>query len=228
MTARGQANLLGFAAAVVVVTTATVAGVALANDALADTDRQPAAEHAAERLATHLVSAEASHTRGRNVLRADRAATLTAADLDAAVPPARTRPLSVSLGGDILVERGGDAGGTNGAVRVERRVRVERAVDRTERVDLAGGATVTLPDHTGQVVVRIDTAPTRTVRTVRADGRVVLTDPSGLSGRYVVRVPDVRPLTLRFESGGYRRGTARVSWTATNASVERLVVSVGG
>ena len=226
MTGRGQANLLGFAAAVVVVATVTVTGVALASDALADADRQPGATHAAERLATHLIAADATHTRDRNVLRADRTATLTAADLDAAVPPIRGRPVSVSLGGDTLVERGGvDARHAGGAVRVERRVRVERAVDRTQRVDLATRGSLTLPDHTGRLVIRLDT--TRTVRTVRADGRVVLHDPSGLSGRYVVGVPEVRPLTVEFESDDGEAGTVQVSWTATNASVEELVVRVG-
>lgn len=226
MTARGQANLLGFAAALVVVATATVTGVALAGDALADADRQPEATRAAERLAEHLVGADATHTRERNVLRGERTANLTAADIDAAVPPVRGRSLSVTLGGDPVVERG-DADGAGGAVRIERRVRVERAVDRTERVDLTARDTVTLPDHTGRIVVRVDTARTRTVRTVRADGRVVLSDPSGLSGRYVVVVPDVRPLDIGVGSSGYRSGTVQVSWTATNASVERLVVSVG-
>lgn len=228
MTARGQANLLGFAAAVVVVVTVTVTGVAVASDALGDADRTPKSTHAAERLATHLVAADAAHTRDRNVLRADRTAALTDDDLDAAVPPVRDRSLSVSLGGDTLVERGDtDVRPTDGAVQVDRRVRVERAVDRSRRVDLATQGSVTLSDHTGRLVVRIDTDRTRTVRTVRADGRVVLHDPSGLSGRYVVSVPETRPLTVGFESDGDGPGTASVSWTATNASVERLVVSVG-
>jgi len=228
VTARGQANLLGFAAAVVVVVTVTVTGVAVASDALGDADRTPKSTHAAERLATHLVAADAAHTRDRNVLRADRTAALTDDDLDAAVPPVRGRSLSVTLGGDILVERGDtDVRPTDGAVQVDRRVRVERAVDRSRRVDLATQGSVTLSDHTGRLVVRIGTDRTRTVHTVRADGRVVLHDPSGLSGRYVVSVPETRPLTVGFESDGGGPGAVDVSWTATNASVERLVVSVG-
>lgn len=225
MTARGQANLLGFAAAVVVVAAVTVVGVAIADDALADADRQPKATHAAEQLATHLVAADAAHTRGRNVLRAAPSRNLTATALDAAVPPVRGRSLSVALDGDTIVERG-DA--TDGAARVERQVRVERAVERTRRIDLGGRNAVTLADHTGRIVVRIDTERTRTVHTVRADGRVVLHDPSGLSGGYVVAVPETRPLTLGFESDGAGPGTVRVTWTATNASVGELVVTVGG
>lgn len=228
MTARGQANLLGFAAAVVVVATVTVTGVALASDALADADRQPTATHAAERLATHLIAADAAHTRDRNVLSADPTRNLTAAELDAAVPPVRGRSLSITLGGDTVVERDGDAPRTDDAVRAERRVRVERAVNRTKRVDLRTRRTLTLPDHTGRVVMRIDTEPTRTVRTVRADGRVILHDPSGLSGRYVAGVPAARPLTLEVESDGDGPGTVGVSWTETNATAAELVVRVGG
>jgi hypothetical protein len=228
VTARAQANLLGFAAAVVVVTTVTVTGVAIASDALADADREPRATHAAERLATHLVAADAAHTRDRNVLRAGDTANLTASDLDDAVPPIRDRSFSIVLGGDTLVERdNGDARRTDDTVRVERRVRVERAVDRSRRVDLTTRGSATLADHTGRFVLRIDTERTRTVRTVRADGRVVLHDPSGLSGRYVVSAPETRPLTVGFESDGDGPGTVHVMWTATNASVERLVVSVG-
>jgi hypothetical protein len=228
VTARGQANLLGFAVAVVVVAAVAVTGVAIASDALADADRQPGATHAAERLTTHFVAADAAHTRGRNVLRAAPVANLTAADLDAAVPPVRGRPIAVALGGDTLVERDGAAARrTDSAVRVERRVRVERSVTRTQRADLTARGAVTLPDHAGPVVIRIDTERTRTVRTVRADGRVVLHDPSGLSGRYAVTVPDTRPLTLDVGSDGDGPGTVQVSWTATNASVEELVVRVG-
>ena len=103
---RAQANLLGFAAAVVIVVTVTVAGAALAGDALADADRQPAAAHAADRLSAHLVAADATHTREANVLRADRTANLTLDDLDGEVPPARGRAVAVSLGGETVVERG--------------------------------------------------------------------------------------------------------------------------
>jgi hypothetical protein len=235
VTDRAQANLLGFAAAVIVVVTVTVTGVALASDALGDADRQPAATHAAERLAAHLVAADAAHTRGRTVLRAGRAANLTLGDIDRAVPPIRDRPVSVSLGGETVVEReavdaevGGDASGSVTPVRVTRRVRVERDIDRTARVDLTAASGRTLPDHTGRIVVRIETARTRTVHTVRADGRVVLSDPSGLSGRYVVAVPDVRPLSIAVGSDGDGSGRVTLWWTATNTSVERLVVRVGG
>lgn len=235
MTTRAQANLLGFAAAVVVVVTVTVAGAALAGDALTDADRQPAAAHAAERLSAHLVAADAAHTREANVLRADRTANLTPADLDREVPPVRGRAVAVSLGGETVVERGavGGAAGEGvarsvGSIWVERRVRVERAVERSARIDLAERSGHTLPEHTGRLVVRIDPRGARTVHTVRADGRVVLHDTAGLSGRYLVRVPDVHPLSVDVGSDGDGPGAVTLSWTATNASAEQLVVRIGG
>ncbi|MGQ4554558.1 DUF7263 family protein [Halobellus sp. GM3] len=259
MTARAQANLLGFATAVVVITAVTVAGVALADDALADVDRDPGRAHAAERLAAFLVDGDAPHTRRSNALRSAAVSNLTASDLDEAVPPVRGRPVRVSLGGDVLVDRdgstdsiGGPAAEAAGGVRspsdargqpsaqraavtrIERRVRVERAVRRSERVDLSERRRIELDEHVGEVTVTIAPggAP---VRTVRAGGRVVLHDSAGLAGRYAFDPPRTRPLAVEFEpsgsaaSGLSRRaaGTATVTWTATNASVERLAVIVG-
>jgi hypothetical protein len=229
VTARGQANLVGFAVAILVVVTVTVAGVALANDALVDADRTPARTHAAERLAAHLVHGEAAHTRERNVLRAAAADNLTAADLNSAVPPVRGRPIRVAVGGNVVLDRGDPTRGEY--ARIERRVRVERDVPRSASVDLTEDRRLVLPDHAGQVAIRIETDRVPRVTTVRAGDRVVLHDPTGLDGRYTFRPPATQPLPVSFEveSGLRGRGTATatVSWTATNASVESLEVTVG-
>ncbi|WP_336021771.1 DUF7263 family protein [Halobellus salinisoli] len=228
--ARAQANLVGFAVAILVVTTVTVAGGALANDALIDADRHPATAHAAERLAEHLVDADATHTRAENDLDQSAVSNLTAADLDEAVPPVRGRPIRVTLGGDVLVERGSadsDAGGES--VVVERRVLVTRDVPRTEQVALdEARRVVVLDDHDGRLVIDVDSSGPHNVRTIIAGGRVVLHEPSGLDGRYAVAVPRQYPLRVAFESGGYGGGTATVDWTARNASAERVEVRVGG
>ncbi|MFD1684378.1 DUF7263 family protein [Halobellus litoreus] len=225
---RAQANLIGFAVALVVVTTVTVAGATLANDALADADRQPGATRAAEALAAHLVDADATHTRRRNALRASAVSNLTAADLDDAVPALRGRSVRVSLGEAVLVDREGEDVPDDGRpVVVDRRVRVERWTPETDRVALDDRAQVLVDDHDGRVTIRVETSPSRTVRTVRAGDRVVLHDPSGLDGRYDVSVPHTRPLPVAFESVGYGGGTGTVGWTARTGTVERLVVTVG-
>ncbi|MFB6091014.1 MAG: hypothetical protein ABEJ97_08145 [Halobellus sp.] len=236
MTDRGQATLIGFAVAAVVVTTVTVGGVALANDALADADRDPAGTHAAERLAAYLVASDAAHTRGPNVLRAAAVANLTFAEVDAAVPPVRGRAVRVSLGGDVLVARGtlADWPAPRRSVaetRIARRVRVERDEPRTEQITLGTTRAITLDDHTGRAAVTIDPAPGAVVTTVRAGGGVVLHDPDGLDGRYEVSLPPVHPIEVRFEvrSSSPLDGpsTAAVTWTAPTGRTERLEVIVG-
>ncbi|WP_147435575.1 hypothetical protein [Halobellus sp. Atlit-38R] len=235
MTSRAQANLIGFAVAVVVVTTVTVAGMALANDALVDADRDPATAHAADDLAAYLVDADAAHARGPNVVSSAAVRNLTASDLEAAVPSLRGRSIRITLGGDVLVERSAPAASGDGRrardagfERVERRVRVEHTVQNTERIELSERREVTLADHTGDVTVAVDPRRGRSVTTVRAGNRVVLHDPSGLAGEYSVAVPDAYPLVLAFDADGpYVAGAATVAWHTRNASVERLVVSVG-
>jgi len=228
MTPRAQANLIGFAVALVVVTTVTVAGATIANDALADADRQPEATRAAEALAAHLVDGDAAHTRGRNALRADPVSNLSAAALDDAVPPIRDRSIRVSLGGEVLVERVGSDGPVDArAVRIERRVRVVEPTSRTRSIGLEGESEVRIDDHDGRLTVHVETSSSRTVTVVRAGGRVVLHDPSGLAGRYEVSIPRRRPLTVAFESRGRGGGTATVGWSAPTGTVERLVVAVG-
>ncbi|RLM59690.1 hypothetical protein DVK02_02835 [Halobellus sp. Atlit-31R] len=236
MTARAQANLIGFAVAVVVVTTVTVGGVTLANDALTDADRTPETTHAAARLAEHLTAADAAHTRGPNVIRSAAVRNLSATALDATVPSIRGRPIRVRLGGDVVAARGRLAADERhvddpDVERVARTVRVERTHRETTAVDLSERRDLTLRHHAGRVNVSIDAGRARGVTTVRAGGRIVLHDPSGLSGDYSVAVPDVRPLVIAFESdrgaASSPSGTVTVSRRTTNASAERLEVSVG-
>jgi hypothetical protein len=249
VSARGQANLIGFAAAVLIVTTVTVAGVALADDALVDADRDPATTHAAETLAAYLVDGDAPHARRQNVLRASALPGLNASALDDAVPPIRDRSLRVTLGDRVLVERDGPDGAlghaadgdarsvrAERAVRVERLVSVERTSTRRATVDLSERRTVAVDDHVGRIAVTVR-ADDAAVTAVRAGDRVVLSDPSGLDGQYAFVSPRTRPLSVEFESDADRAsipsrpvpdpGEATVTWRATNASVERLAVVVG-
>ncbi|MFB6250099.1 MAG: hypothetical protein ABEI27_00175 [Halobellus sp.] len=233
---RAQANLIGFAVAAIVVTTVAVGGVAIANDAVADADRRPFATHAAERLSAHLVAGDAPHTRGPSVLRARATANLTPAALDAAVPSLRNRSFRVALGTETLAARGrlSDPVASRPAdrrtARISRRVRTERAVHRTNRIDLADRHETVLADHTGQMTVTVDSAHGQSVVTLRAGGRTVLHDPGGLDGRYVTSVPQTRPLDIAFTTRGRPvtdGATATVTWTEPTARTESLVVVVG-
>lgn len=218
---RGQANLLALAAAVVLLTAATVGSVALADRALADADRDPGARHAAEAAGARLVAADANHTRRANVANETALRALNASELDRLAPPVRGRAVRVRLGNETLLERGDPDGPT-----VRRVVRVEDGTRRSESVDLSKRAAVSLPDRVRRVGVDISVGGDARLTTVRANDRVVLHDATGLEGEYVASVPPVASPRLSFALEDGRNATAVVRWTATNATTEQLAVTV--
>lgn len=218
---RGQANLLALVAALVLLTTAAVGSVALADRALGDADRNPGARHAAEAVSARLVAADANHTRRANVANGTAIRALNASELDRLAPPVRGRAVRVRLGNETIVERGDPDGPT-----VRRLVRVERYERRSVSVDFSRRASVSLPDRVRRVGIDASTRGNTTLSTVRANDRVVLHDESGLEGEYVVSVPPVAPPRLSFAVEGGRDGRATVRWAETNATTERLAVTV--
>jgi hypothetical protein len=225
MSGRAQANLLGLAAAVVLLTAATAGSVALADLALSDADTDPATRHAAESLAGRLVAADAAHVRRQNVANESALRGLNATDADRLAPAVANRSVVVTLGDETLLARG-DPGPS--AVTVRRLVRVERPGEpRQTTLDLRAGSTVTLPNRTRRVGLVVDTGPNTTVTAVRANDRVVLTDPDGLAGAYDVRVPPVSDLRLAATTANGATGSVTVRWTPTDAAVETLEVTVG-
>ncbi|MDS0297901.1 hypothetical protein NDI76_04030 [Halogeometricum sp. S1BR25-6] len=222
---RGQANLLSLAAALVLLTTATVGSVLLANVALAGADTDPGARHAAEALAGRLVAADAPHAGRPNVVSETAIRSLTAADADRFAPSVRGRAVRVRLGDEVLVERGDPDG-----VRVRRLVRVERTAARTTTVNLSVRRRVALPDRTPSVGLSIVTRNGTAVTAVSANDRLVLRDPNGLSGDYEFRATRVAPPTVSFEledDAGDIEGEVTVRWTEVDATVEPLAVTVG-
>lgn len=220
--ARGQANLLALAAAIVLLTAATVGSVALADRALGGADRDPGARHAAEAVSARLVAADANHTRRANVVNRTAIRALDAADTDRLAPPVRDRSVRVRLGNETLLERGDPDGPT-----VRRVVRVEGDERRSESLNFADRTAVSLPDRVRRVRLDVSAGGNATVTAVRANDRVVLHDRSGLAGEYVVSVPPVASPRLSFTVEGGRDGAATVAWTATNATAETLEVTVG-
>lgn len=220
--ARGQANLVGLAAALVLLTAVTTGSVVLAGVALADADTDPAARHAGETLADRLVAADAAHTRRANAVEWDAVRSLNATAVDRIAPSVRGREVRVRLGDRTLVERGDPDG-----VTVRRLVRVERTDRRTTTVNLSGRRTVTLPNRTRTVELDFTTDGTTTLTAVRAHDRIVLRDPHGLSGAYEFRVTRLGPPHLSFATDDGVNGVVRIRWTATNATVEPLEVTVG-
>lgn len=226
--ARGQATLLATAVAVILLVGATTLGVALADGALRDADRQPLERRAATTLADRLTTAnETSHRDG--VLRRDRVRDLTTDDLERLSPPVVGRDVRVRVDDRTVVATPDAGGGTT----VRRAVRIGREKERHGRVDLEAGRNLTVPARVERVRVGVSTGENTTVPTVYADGRPVLHATGGVEGETTVGVARHDPTRLRFEvqtaaRSGTVEGRARVTYVRVDHRPAVLEVTVGG
>lgn len=217
---RAQATLVAAAVAVILLVGATAMGVALADEALANADRQPLERRAARTLADRLLTADAT-THRDGVLRADRVANLTVDDLERLSPPVAGRGVRVRIGNATPVDR--TAAGTT----VRRTARVGRAKTAERRLALADGRSLTVPAGVERVRIHVGTANNTTVRTVLADGRPVLHAGGGIEGSTVVRVARHDPTRFRFLGNG-TVGRARVDYVRVTTRPVVVEVTVDG
>ncbi|MFC4358646.1 hypothetical protein ACFO0N_11915 [Halobium salinum] len=220
---RAQTNLVALVVALVTLASTTGVALALADGALDGADREPLERRAAGTLAERLVAADAPTTDRPNVLNRSRLRSLTAADLDALAPAVRNRSVRVRLGDRTLVSRGDPTAGatTRRFVLVAERRPTTRTLDR--RVHDA----LTLPRRTPRVRLAVDSGPNTTVRTVRANGRVVLHNPSGLDGATTVDLSRYETTTLAVETRGETNATVEITSFPAETTKATLVVSVG-
>lgn len=211
---RAQANLLSLAVALTALVSATALGLVVADGALASADRDPTERRAAGAAAERLVSAEATTVR-QNVLDRSAVAGLSVADLDALAPPVGNHSVRVRLGGETLLERGDPTGGAT----VERVVLVAERTTRSRSVAVGDGAELTLPRRTDRVALTFGSESG--VETVRVNDRIVLHDPGGLTGRFVVEPSRYETTTLSFAGG-----TARVAVESTPLQTEKATLRV--
>jgi hypothetical protein len=127
----------------------------------------------------------------------------------------------VRVDGETVARTGDVAGGTT----VRRIVLVADRRERTVTPDLDGRDRVTLPRRTPWVAVAVSPSA-GTVRTVRANGRVVLHDPDGLTGQYRVDVPRRTTATLAFAGDDLDTGAVDVTYAPANARKVVLEVTV--
>lgn len=121
-----------------------------------------------------------------------------------------------------LAERGDPSGGAT----VERIVLV-RSRERVSVTPPLDTGAVTLPRRTDRVTLEVDPPAGTTVRTVRANDRVVLHDPAGLDGRYTVDTSRYATVRLAFEARGpLGRGDARVTYYPAETTKATLEVTV--
>lgn len=223
---RAQANLLSLGVALLLVSGAVGFGLGVADDALVDAERDARERHAAVALSDRLVAGDGPLSLdGRpNVLV--RAA-LLGLDGDALRDRFRVaagHDVTVRLDGDVVAQTGDAVGGTSirrvVLVATEQRRVLEPVLANTPR-------SVTLPRRTSRLVLELSPPPATTLRTVRANGRVVLHDRSGIAGRYDVRVSRFDSTTLRFVADGpLPRGSVRIVSYPVRATKGELVVTV--
>jgi hypothetical protein len=218
---RGQANLPALAVALLVVTTTAGLSFALADDAVTGATRDTD-EPRATALADRLVSDRSPLTSRENVLDRAALAGLDAARVDAAFPSVGDAAFRVRLDDRTLARRGEPRGGAI----VERVVLVQSRERVTLTPPLDTGS-VTLPRRTDRVTVAVDPPAGTTIRTVRANDRVVLHDPAGLDGRYTVDTSRYATVTLAVAaSGPLGRGDIRVTYYPAETTKATLEVTV--
>jgi len=221
--ARGQANLVALVAALVVLTATVGVGIAVADGAFAGAIRDPPERHTAVALSERLVAPDGPLTVRRNTLNETRVETLTADDLGRSYPVARGHDVRVALDGEAVVERGDPQGPT-----VSRVVLVAHEQTVTWRPPLDGNA-VTLPRRTDRVTLSLDPPSGTNVRTIRANDRVVLRNPSGLDGTFTVRVSRFETVRLAFEATGpLSEGDVTVTYYPERTTKAVLEVTVNG
>ncbi len=222
---RGQANLPALGVALLVVSAAVGVGVAVADGAFRGATREPAERRTAVALSERLVSADSPLTLRRNVLNRSTVESLDAATLRERFPVAEGAAVRVRLDGEVVAAVGDPTGGTT----------IRRVVLVAERQNVSlvpaftgANATVTLPRRSSVATVAIDPPDGVRVRTVRANGRVVLHGPDGLDGSYRVRLSRLETTRLRFETrgGALARGDVAVTYYPRETTKATLEVTV--
>lgn len=220
---RGQANLLALAAALFALTTATVLAVGLANAALGSELREPAERRTAVTLSDRLVAADSPLTERRNVLDATALEGFDARSFRRAYPGIDGRSVRIALDGDPIVERGTPSGGTT----IERLVLVERGQAHTSEPPFSGGNRIVLPRRTPRIDLEIRPPENVSVETVRANGRVVLHDPSGLRGEHSISVSTRETPTMTVVANAtLTEGDVTVTVYPRETTKSRLAVTV--
>lgn len=218
---RGQANLVAVAVALVLLTAVTGLGLTLADAALAGAERDVGDHRGARAVGDRLVSADAPTTVRQNVLDSAAMASLTAEEVTSLAPPVEDAAIRVALDDAVLVGRGDPTGGAT----LRRVVLVADETERTRTLDLGDEESLTLPRRTDRVTLTVQPGD-GSVTTVRANGRVVLHDPEGLSGTATVSVPRRETITLTVETEGQPDGDLVVTSYPRETTKATLAVTV--
>jgi hypothetical protein len=116
--------------------------------------------------------------------------------------------------------------------RVRRRVLIESYTTRSQDIVLANvsgseSSNISIPEHVGDVTVSILPTTNRTVQTIRADGRIVRHNPTGLSVQKHHISSSRHPLNLSIVSTGNTSGKLLIAWQTADTTLAWVEVRVG-
>lgn len=218
---RGQANLLSLVVALVLLSTALVASIAIV-DAAFTTDQREATERAvATGASERLVAPDGPIADRENVLNKSRVTAFDDEALAAELPVASNRAIAVSLDDEQVAAVGQPDHGTT-----VRRVVLVESTESVERTPVLSTDRTTVPVRTERIELTIQPENT-TVETVRVNDRVVLHDQEGLAGKYDIRTSRYETATLTFEGNGtLETGDIQLGYQVTTARKALLAVTV--
>jgi hypothetical protein len=223
MSARAQTNLPALAVALLVLTTTAGLGMALADGAFASAERDADERRVAVALSERLVGPGGPLTTRANVLNATAVENLTATRLRSQYPVVGDRAVRVRLDDRTLIEAGPPSGGTT----TRRIVLVRETQTRSYEPSLDLGNTTTIPRRTDRVRLTLDPPPRTAVHTVRANGRVVLHDASGLRGTVTADLSRFETTRLAFSANRtLSTGDVRVTYFPARETKAILEVTV--
>ncbi|SEO82001.1 hypothetical protein SAMN05216388_102032 [Halorientalis persicus] len=221
MSARAQTNLPALAVALLVLTTTAALGMALADGAFASAERDSGERRVAVALSERLVGPAGPLTTRANVLNATAVENLTANRLQNQYPVVGDRAVRVRLDDRTLVETGTPDGGTT----IRRIVLVRETQTRRYEPALDIGNTTTIPRRTDRVRLTLDPPPRTVLHTVRANGRAVFHNASGLQGNVTADLSRFETTRLAF-SANRTLSTGDVTVTYVPAEETKSILEV--
>lgn len=221
---RAQMNLPALAVALLILTMVTGLSVGIADRALLGADRNPTTRRAAVATSERLVSADSPLTIRSNVVNATTLDGFDASRLTEWFPVVGERDVRIRLGGTVVVERGSPTGG----VTIRRIVLVENrsAVTLTPPLSTSDPQ-FTLPRRTPNATLAVHPPDGTSVSVVRANGRVVLRNASGIDGRFHVPLSRFETTRFSFETdGGLPTGSVNVTYHPAKTRKAVLAVTI--
>lgn len=222
---RAQANLPTLAVVLVVLTAVTGLALAVTDGAFAGADRSAGDRRTALSLSDRLVASDSPLTDRPNVLNASALTAMNATVIERSFPVIAGASYAVTLDGETVA--------TNGSVRTGTTLhRIVLIANRsTERIDPAftGSNAVTLPRRTDHARLQLSPSNNTTIRTVRANGRVLLRDSDGLAGTHTVSLSKRETTTLQFGANDrLESGSVTVVFRPARTRKALLGVTVDG